>query len=144
MQSSDPLIASLQEWIEVFMRRSMRNFIQYTRESGLSMSQVGALFHIHNHGSSAVSDLGDHLGISNPAASQMIERMVQLGLIERTEDPDDRRAKKIVLTERGCKTLQESIHARQAWLVEVSQALSEAEKAQVIPALRLLIEKSQA
>ena len=143
MQSSDPLITSLQEWIEVFMRRSMRNFLQYTRESGLSMSQIGALFHIHRHGSSAVSDLGDHLGVTNAAVSQMLERMVQQKLIERSEDPNDRRVKKIVLTDLGRKTLMESVHARQAWLIDLADSMSASEQEQVQAALTLLVEKAR-
>jgi len=142
MLSDDPFIATLKELIEVFMRRSMRNFLQYARESGLSMSQIGALFHIHRHGSTAVSDLGEHLGVTSGAASQMLERMVQQDLIQRTEDPHDRRAKKIVLTDQGRQTLLESIHARQAWLFELADALTEAEKEQVNAALQILIEKS--
>ena len=62
------------------MHRSMRHFLRYARESGLSMSQFGALFHIHRRGSSGVTDLGDHLGVTSAAASQMLDRLVQQGL----------------------------------------------------------------
>jgi DNA-binding MarR family transcriptional regulator len=143
MEPPNPFVATLHEWIEVFMHHSMRNFIRYSRESGLSMSQIGALFRIHHKGGSGVSDLGEHLGVTSAAASQMLERLVQQGLILRSEDPVDRRVKQLVLTEKGIQTLQESIRARQGWLDELSKMLSASEGEQVMAALNILIEKTK-
>jgi len=143
MPNEDPFIDTIQEWIEVFMRRSMRDFIRFSRESGLSMSQIGALFHLHRRGSSAVSDLGEHLGVTNAAASQMLERLVQQELILRSEDPNDRRAKQIVLTEKGHRILRDGIHTRQGWLVDLANDLSPGEKEQIIAALKILLEKTR-
>lgn len=142
MCSSDPFVFTLHTWIEFFMRRSMHNFIRYSKESGLSMSQIGALFRIHRV-TGGVSDLGDNLGISKAAASQMLERLVQQELILRTEDPNDRRSKQIVLSEKGCRTLQESMDARQEWLNDLAVTLSTSEKEQIISALNILIEKTK-
>jgi DNA-binding MarR family transcriptional regulator len=132
---------TLREWIEAFMRRSMRNFIRYSRENGLSMSQIGALFQIQR-GEGGVTDLGDELGVSSAAASQMLERLLQQELILRTEDPHDRRAKHLVLTDKGRQILQETIHARQGWLTELADTLSDGEKEQIIAALNVLIDKT--
>ena len=142
MRSDDPLISTLKIWTEIFMRRSMHNFIRYSKESGLSMSQIGALFRIHR-GTKGVSDLGDNLDITKAAASQMLERLVQQELILRTEDPHDRRSKHIVLTEKGCRTLQESMDARQEWLNDLATTFSTSEKKQIISALKILIEKAK-
>ena len=122
------------------MRRSMRSMILYMKENDLSMSQVGALFQIH-HGRSNVSDLGEGLGISIAAASQMLERLVQQGLIVRSEDPDDRRVKKLVLTDKGCRVMQESVRARQEWLAELVSSLAPAEKERIAAALQIMIER---
>jgi len=124
------------------MQRSMRDFMGYARERGLSMSQLGALFQIRRRGSSGVTDLGDDLGVTSSAASQMLERLVQQGLILRSEDPSDRRVKQIVLTEKGIQVLQESIRARQGWLSDLGETLSDSEKEDVIAALNILIDKA--
>jgi len=142
MSEIDPFIATLKIWTEIFMRRSMHNFIRYSKENGLSMSQIGALFRIHR-GTKGVSDLSDHLDITKAAASQMLERLVQQDLILRTEDSHDRRSKQIVLTEKGCQTLQECIDARQEWLNELATSFSTSEKEQIISALNILIEKAK-
>jgi DNA-binding MarR family transcriptional regulator len=143
MHQTDQFTAVLQEWVAVFMRHSMRNFIQYARESGLSMSQVNALFHIHRKGGCGVSEVGDNLGVTNAAASQMLERLVQQKLVLRTEDPADRRAKQLALTDKGIQAVQHGIHARQGWLEDLADLLSPGEKDQVAAALKILIEKTK-
>lgn len=142
MRYADPFIVTLQEWIKVSMDRSIRDFIRYARESGLSMSQLGALFHIHHRGSSGVTDLGEHLGVTSAAASQMLERLVQQELILRSVDPSDRRVKQIVLTAKGLQVLQESIRARQGWLYDLAETLSDPEKETITAALNVLIDKA--
>lgn len=143
MENSDLFTATLHEWMTVFMRRSMHNFMQHVRENGYSMSQINALFHVRREGGCGVTDLGEHLGITSAAASQMLERLVQQGLILRSEDPFDRRMKQLFLTDDGHKLIQESIHARQGWLNELTSTLSSSEQEQVIAALKILIEKAK-
>ncbi len=138
---AEPFVATLKEWFEVSMHRSMRNFIRYARNSGLSMTHLGALFHIHHRGSSGVTELGDHLGVTSAASSQMLERLVQQQLILRTEDPDDRRVKQIVLTDEGSLVLEEGIRARQSWLDDLAKTLSDDEKETIKGALDILIDK---
>jgi DNA-binding MarR family transcriptional regulator len=142
MSDADPFIVTLRQWTEVSMRRSMRNFLRYSRETGLSMSQFGVLFHLSRKQSSGVTNLGDHLGVTSAAVSQMLERLVQQGLILRTEDPNDRRVKKIVLTEKGSQVLQEGLHARQDWLIDLGNTLSDIEKEKITAALNTLVDKA--
>jgi DNA-binding MarR family transcriptional regulator len=123
------------------MRRSMRHFIRHARKCGFSMSHMGAMFHIHRIGSCGVTDLGDHLGVTSAAASQMLERLVQQELILRTEDPKDRRVKQIVLTNKGRRVLEEGIRARQDWMDDLAQTLSDSEKETIRVALNILIDK---
>lgn len=141
--STDLLIATLQEWMSVFMHRSMRNFILYTKENNLSMSQIGALLRLHRQGVCGVSDIGDDLGITSAAASQMLDRLVQQDLIARTEDPNDRRAKQIVLTDKGRAVLHEGFRAHQSWLNDLAATLPPGEQTQIAVALRLLIDRAR-
>jgi DNA-binding MarR family transcriptional regulator len=143
MQQTDPFVAILREWIEVFMGRSMHGFVRYSKERGLSMSQLGAMFHLYYEGGGGVKGLGDHLGVSSAAASQMLQRLVQQHLILRSEDPVDRRVKHLVLTERGIQTIQESIRSREEWMDELAKTLSADEKAQIMASLNILINKAQ-
>lgn len=142
MPEDDHFRATLHQWIEFTMRGSMRNFIHYARASGLSMSQLGVLFHLSRRPGCGVTDLGDHLGVTSAAASQLLDRLVQHGLILRSEDPHDRRVKQIVLTDKGRLVLEEGIQARQDFLDYLAEALSEEEKDQVSASLQLMIDKA--
>ena len=142
MSGDDPLVAKLKHWIDVFMRRSTRDFIKYARESGLSMSQLGALFHLNSMGTSGVTDLGEHLGVTSAAASQLLDRLVQQDLIQRSEDPNDRRVRQIVMTDKGCRVLNEGIRARQGWLDDLANTIPDDEKEQILIGLDALIERA--
>jgi len=142
MSLSESFVLTLSQWMQVFMRRSMRNLLLYSRQKGYTHTQMATLFLIHRKESNSISDIGDELGISNAAASQMLERLVQMQLIQRTEDPHDRRFKQVLLTEQGNQALQESIKAREGWFADLANTLSECEQAQVVAALNILIDKA--
>jgi len=139
--SQDPFVTTLQEWIEVLMRYSMRNFLHHARQSGLSLSHLGAIFYIHRIGSCGVTEIGEHLGVTSAAASQMLERLVQQGLVLRAEDSEDRRVKRIELTEKGHKIFEAGIRARQSWLNNIADTLTESEKHTLTSDLGILIDK---
>ena len=128
----------LREWAEVFMRRSMRDFVLFTTDSGISMSQFSTLMRLFHRGGCGVSDVGDQLGISNAAASQLIDKLVQQGLVDRSEDTRDRRVKHIALTEKGRELVQESIEVRRRWMEDLTIALSPDEQQAITRALIIL------
>ena len=133
----------LLQFIHITMRHSMRRMIRYLKENGVSMSQVGTLLLLHRRGACGVSDVGEYLGISAAAASQLLQRLVDDGLIERQEDPDDRRNKRIALTEPGHELVQAVFSARQGWLNQLEETLSEEEHELVDRAVGVLLEKTQ-
>lgn len=143
MNQNDPFINALNQWIAVFMHRSMQNMHRYAKESGYSMSQIFALTFIHHRGQCGVTDLGEGMGVSNAAASQMLDKLAQQEMIERTEDPSDRRVKQITLTPKGSHVIKESLFARQSWFNDLGQLLSQEEQQQVISVLKLLTEKGK-
>lgn len=143
MDNIDPIVTNLEEWVEVSMHHSMRDFIRFSKQKDLSLSQFGALLNIYHAGTCGVSDLGDVLGVTSAASSQMLERLVRQGLITRSEDPNDRRVKNVVLTEDGKKLIQESFLARRAWLGDLAEMLSRDQKDQVLLSLKVLIRKAK-
>jgi len=80
------------------------------------------------------------LGVTNAAASQTVDQMVQMGLIKRTEDPNDRRAKQLTLTPKGRTLLEKGIKARGEWIESVTDALSLEQQNMIILAITLLTE----
>ena len=138
MATDQTLNQVLHEWIEIYMQRSFRDFKRFMDESDLSVSQVGTIMHLHHCGNAGISDVAEHLGITAPAVSQMVDRLVQQGVLERTEDPQDRRSKQISLTARGKALVEDGIRFRQQWMEHITTAFTPAEQEGIIEALTLL------
>jgi DNA-binding MarR family transcriptional regulator len=141
MSSSKPLTEVIHCWSEVFMRRSARDFKRFMSETGLSLSQISILMRLyHRGGHGGISDVGEHLMVTKAAASQTIDRLVQLGLVERSEDLVDRRLKKLSLTPKGQALVSTGITIRSQWVEGLTEALDAEEQEMIISALTLLTE----
>ena len=66
-----------------------------------TMAQLKALFALQHSGEIPVGGLAERVRVGLPAASIMVEKLVQLGLVARREDPQDRRRTLIALTPEG-------------------------------------------
>ncbi len=133
----------LHDWSEVFMKRSFHDFKRFMDDADLSPSQVGALMQLHHCGECGVSDIANHLGFTKPAASQMVERLVQQGLLKRTEDVNDRRVKQITLTPNGQSLIEGGIDARRRWMEQLTKTLTPEEQQDIAGALILLTEAAR-
>jgi DNA-binding MarR family transcriptional regulator len=61
----------------------------------------GCVFRFVREDGMRLTDLATNAGITKQSAGELVDDLVALGYVERTADPDDRRAKLICLTERG-------------------------------------------
>ncbi len=84
------------------MERQLRTEL----EEELTVSQFKLLKMVANTAAEKISEVANFLGISNPAASKSVDRLVRRGLLNRREDPKDRRSIQLSLTERGTKLLE--------------------------------------
>lgn len=67
-------------------------------EQGITFPQLRILFRVRMHPEIDLRTLADGLSISPSAASQQVDKLVERGLLWRTEDPQDRRRLRLQLT----------------------------------------------
>jgi DNA-binding MarR family transcriptional regulator len=67
----------------------------------LTISQLKGLIFLEARGEHSVSGIADALGMGRPSASILVEQLVQLGLVRRTEDSGDRRRALVALSPEG-------------------------------------------
>ena len=92
---------AIRSWMDIFMNRSMRGWGRFAKSAGLSMPQFGLLMQMHHKGDCGMSEVSERFDITPAAASQLVDKLVQGGLVQRVEDPHDRRAKLLNLTDKG-------------------------------------------
>ena len=143
MMKSAPISQSLREWMDVFMHRSMRGWNQFAKSTGLSMPQFSILMQLHYKGACGMSKISERFDVSAAAASQLVDKLVQAGYIERTEDPNDRRAKLLDLSPKGKQLVEQGINERYRWMGELTSRLSAEEQTQVGEALSILTSAAQ-
>ncbi len=97
--------------LEHVLAHVIEDFMEFMHQTGLSRPQIHALLHIYHAGECAIAEIGGLTSSSPAAASQLVERLVQEGLVERSEDPQDRRTKKVRLTRKSLKLIDQGVAA---------------------------------
>ncbi|NTU55507.1 MAG: MarR family transcriptional regulator [Anaerolineales bacterium] len=110
----------------------------FAKSTGLSMPQFSVLMQLHHKGACGMSEISERFEITPAAASQLVDKLVQGGFILREEDPDDRRAKLLNLTEKGQELIQQGHVERYRWVDELGGKLTAEERAQVSEALDIM------
>ncbi len=77
------------------------------QDEDLSFSQMSAMHQLRSFAPLSVGGLAERTGLSLPAASHLTDRLVVRGYALRRENPDDRRAKLLDLTDKGQQILDE-------------------------------------
>jgi DNA-binding MarR family transcriptional regulator len=138
MTKSAQFSQAIRSWMDVFMHRSMRGWGLFAKSTGLSMPQFSVLMQLHHKGVCGVSDISERFDVTNAAASQLVDKLVQSGFIKREEDPQDRRAKLLNLTEKGKELIQQGIEERYRWVDQLAERLTVEERVQVSEALNIM------
>lgn len=143
MTNATQFSQSLRAWMDTFVHRSMHDSARFIKASGFSMPQFFLLMHLHRHEQCGISDLSEHMDVTAAATSQLVDKLVQAGLLVRLEDPSDRRAKQVSLSPAGEALVEKGIAERSRWVDGLAESLNEDERAKVAEALNILIEKSK-
>lgn len=81
-------------------------------ELDLTMAQLKTAFVVAQRGPLTVNAIAEILGVTQPTVSHLVERLVQVDIVERIADADDRRRTLVQLSPYGA-TLVERLHQGQ-------------------------------
>lgn len=111
-------------------------------ELDLSFTQIKALCALDADGEErSVKALAESLGVSLPAMSRAVDGLFERGFVGREEDPEDRRMKRVRLTDAGRTVPQALNEARLSALQELLGSLGDEEAGALAHALALILER---
>lgn len=116
------------------IRRTMRSH----RGAGLSVPQFRALCFVERYDGASLSQVADHLDLSLPTVSRMINGLVERGYLQRRSSESDRRNMCLSVRAPGRAVMQQTRAATQAYLTERFQDLTAAQRGAMIIAMGAL------
>ncbi len=137
-----PLLDQSHAGLEIVLAHVIQDFMRYMKQTGLSTPQINALMHIYHAGECQVSDISALTDVSPAAASQLVERLVQQGLVERTEDPHNRRTKILRLNEQGMALIRNGVFSNHS-LMEILASLTDEQRQTLQEAFSILAQVAQ-
>ena len=86
--------------------------IQLVRALGeprLRIAHTAVFPHLDIEGGTRITELAKRMGVSKQAAQQLVDDLVEMGLVAREPDPSDKRANRVVWTARGKEGLMHGV-----------------------------------
>ncbi|MFL6194032.1 MAG: MarR family winged helix-turn-helix transcriptional regulator [Thermoanaerobaculia bacterium] len=123
----------------LLFRTGLRRFLHWSEEqaekAGLTAAQHQLMLAVRGHDAEqgpTIGDVAGYLMLRHHSAVGLVDRAVRSGMLERREDPQDRRVVRLRLTPLGARTLQqlsalhlEEIKRLAPRIQEISQGLGE-------------------
>lgn len=124
-------MADLDDQLSLLWRRARAINFQLTRRvhPDLEPAAYGLLSVLHSQGRMRLTVLAKHVGVGKPSVSRQIALLMDLGLVQKEDDPVDGRAQLIGLTETGTQKMRTIQIGRQQAFNERLASWDEAELA---------------
>lgn len=118
--------------------RAVREQMRGHRTADLSVTQFRVLAFVDKHAGTSLSDVADHIGLTLPSMSKLMDGLVARKLVLREFDTADRRRVTLKLTARGHTILASARAATHSYLAETLSALDPATLATIESAMLAL------
>jgi DNA-binding MarR family transcriptional regulator len=114
--------------------------IQHVAQAhGLTMAQTKVVLQVATYGQMTIGEIACRLNVSMPAASEIVDRLVDAGHLVRASDPADRRRVLIDATPATARLAEELNNLRRAQLRVALGSLAPDERPLFVRSLRALI-----
>jgi len=115
-------------------------------ESGLTLPQVKALLMLAGPEADepyAGRDIAERLQISLASVSRAVDGLVRGRLVTRVEDPDDRRVRRLTITDKGRRLAGEIVASRMADMEAFAASLTPAQRRKLDAGLEAVLDQEE-
>ncbi len=109
-------------------------------ELDLTFAQSQVLFHVHDHPACPMGDVAKAFGVTLPAVTHIVDRLVQKGLASRGAVPGDRRVAALELTPAGRALAQELLVTRTRAMEAILTRVSATERRRILDGVESLVD----
>jgi DNA-binding MarR family transcriptional regulator len=135
--SSDQLADGLMAFFGHIMHGDQAELFAVVAELDLTMAQMRGMFVISSSQQPlALTELAPRMGLSVPAAGRAIDGLVRKGFVARAEDPDDRRIKRLSVSQDGLIAIQRVAEARRVGFRRFAETLDPSRRALLLEAFQ--------
>jgi DNA-binding MarR family transcriptional regulator len=123
--------------LQTDLYRSLRPAREWL-EVDLTMPQMKVLFLLYSDGGARMSQLASSLGVTLSTVTGIVDRLVEQGMVQRQEHPQDRRLVVCRLTSRGSETVERLHQAGRGRMAALLDGLSVDDLRKVVAGLAVL------
>jgi DNA-binding MarR family transcriptional regulator len=105
--------------------KMQQHSLSQLHDYGLTTAQFEVLAHLRANPGITQQELAEKLLVTKGNVCGLLDRLQRDGLVERCGDPDDRRAKRLHLTEKAQTLAEDVIPAHEAFIEEHLSSLSD-------------------
>lgn len=102
--------------------------INDVRGEGLSIGEFAVLELLYHRGQTLLGEIQKRILVSSGGITFLVDRLVEKGLVERRDCPDDRRARYAALTREGTRVMRKLFPRHAARIARAMQGLDDREQ----------------
>lgn len=137
--SADALGDALHAFFGCVMHGDQGDLFAIIAELDLTMPQMRGLMVLNaSDRALALTELAPRMGLSVAAAGRAVDGLVRKGLMSRSEDPEDRRIKRLAVTPAGVEAIARIAGARREGFRRFAATLGERERVALAEALAIV------
>jgi len=137
-RDKEACLNEIAEGLPEILRRLHHGLPIANGEMELTVAQMRALHGIGDHGDCTMGELAHKLGITLSAATGLVDRLIQRGLVERESGKDDRRVVYVRLADAGRRAREVFRKERQRHMAGALRRLSAHELERIADSINLL------
>ena len=127
----------LLEVIPIVMKE-IRSQMRSHGSPDLTVPQFRTLAFVNRNQGSPLCKVADHMGLTSPSVSTLVDGLIKRGMMTREDQPDNRRRVRLVVTSRGRTILEASSRGTRAYLAKKLSSVSAENREVIVRAMETL------
>ena len=118
--------------------RELRSEMRKQSSTDLTVAQFRTLAFVDRNVGASLLEVANHLGLTPPSTSRLIDGLITRGMIIREDHPADRRRVKLTVTPRGQRILEASRQGTLNYLANKLGCLNANDRKTIVKAMKTL------